>query len=268
MSSDIEQDINRILVALDPCQLNPRILERALILAERMRAELVALFVEDEDLLHLAGLPFAREVHRSSAAERKLDVTQMSRTLQHQAEGLRQLIKRSVGQRNIRASVRVVQGRFMPAALAAALDTDVAFLTIADQSNTLLPSTRTHNAAPTRLKPIWTIFNGSPESLRALALAIELSASEVVDLMLVLPGVNPVHASELQQQATELIVSSQAKAKIQTVLVPENELNQLSSLIRRQGCSLLVLHRDNPLMANVDNLRAVESLGCPIVLIR
>ena len=268
MSSSIEQDINRILVALDPCQQNPRVLEQALLLAERKRAELIALFVEDENLLRLAGLPFAREVHRSSAAERKLDVAQMNRTLQRQAESLRQLIERSAGQRHIRASMRVVQGRFMPTALAAALDTDVTFLTFAEKSNTLLSNIKTHNAPRTGVKPVWIMFNGSPESIRALTLAIELSASAACDLSLALPAVSSTQVSELQQQVTQLVAPLQTKGKIQYMTVAGNELNQLPTLIRRQGCSLLVLHRDNPLVSHIDELRAVESFDCPIVLIR
>ena len=66
-----ETGISRILFALDPSRQNRAALERALTLAERLRAELIMLFVEDENLLHLVNLPFAREVHRISASERR-----------------------------------------------------------------------------------------------------------------------------------------------------------------------------------------------------
>ena len=118
------------------------------------------------------------------------------------------------------------------------------------------------------LKPIWVLFDGSPKAVRALTLAIELSTSEAIDLMLVLPAVNPAQVSELQRQVAELIVQLNTKSKIKYVVIAESELNQLLRMIRRQGCSLLFLHRDSPLLADAGNSRAIESVGCPIVLTR
>ena len=54
--------LRRIVVGLDAGPRDRAALEAAAQLAARMQAELVGLFVEDIDLLHLAGLPFAREV--------------------------------------------------------------------------------------------------------------------------------------------------------------------------------------------------------------
>ncbi|WP_054774730.1 hypothetical protein [Methylogaea oryzae] len=54
----------RILVALDATRHNPAALEAATLLAARTRAELLALFVEDLGLFHLAQLPFAMETGR------------------------------------------------------------------------------------------------------------------------------------------------------------------------------------------------------------
>ena len=65
--------IRRILVALDASRHSLAALEAAAELAARLKAELVGLFVEDIDLLRLAGLPFAREIRYPSAIIQQLD---------------------------------------------------------------------------------------------------------------------------------------------------------------------------------------------------
>ncbi|MDX1574564.1 MAG: hypothetical protein R3285_00135 [Kiloniellales bacterium] len=50
----------RVLVALDPCEVDPADLEASARLAAGLNAELVALFVEDSDVIAAADLPFAR----------------------------------------------------------------------------------------------------------------------------------------------------------------------------------------------------------------
>jgi len=64
--------IRRVIVGLEPASRNAAKLEAAARLAARMEAELVGLFVENIDLLHFAGLPFAREVGFASATRREV----------------------------------------------------------------------------------------------------------------------------------------------------------------------------------------------------
>jgi hypothetical protein len=47
----------RVLVALDPCEVDPADFEASARLAAGLNAELVALFVEDSDLIAAADLP-------------------------------------------------------------------------------------------------------------------------------------------------------------------------------------------------------------------
>ncbi len=50
----------RVLVALDPCEVDPADVEASARLAAGLNAELVALFVEDSDVIAAADLPFVR----------------------------------------------------------------------------------------------------------------------------------------------------------------------------------------------------------------
>ena len=54
--------IERVVVPLDAASENRTAIDTAARLAARAKAPLHGIFVEDEDLLRLAGLPFARQV--------------------------------------------------------------------------------------------------------------------------------------------------------------------------------------------------------------
>ena len=65
-------DLRRIVLGLGLHE-SPSAMSLATQLAHSMRLELLGLFIEDIDLLHFAGLPFAREVGLPTATSRQLD---------------------------------------------------------------------------------------------------------------------------------------------------------------------------------------------------
>ena len=82
----------RILVALDASAHSLAALQAASEMAAWMESELVGLFLEDINLVRLAGLPFAREVGFPSAISRELDVVAMERALKLVAVQAKQAI--------------------------------------------------------------------------------------------------------------------------------------------------------------------------------
>ena len=108
---ELEPTIRRILVALDASPHSQAALEAASELADVLKAELVGIFVEDVNLLRLAGLPFAREVGYPSGTDRPLDSPSMERELRIQAEQARQTLAGVAVRRQIRWSFRVVRGQ-------------------------------------------------------------------------------------------------------------------------------------------------------------
>ena len=76
----------RILVSLDTSDRGRAALEAAVRLALSTNAELQGLFVEDEDLVRLASLPFSREIELASASPRELQSINMERSLRVAAE--------------------------------------------------------------------------------------------------------------------------------------------------------------------------------------
>ncbi|MEJ2343030.1 MAG: universal stress protein [Gemmatimonadales bacterium] len=84
--------IRRIVVALDASRSSLAALEAAAELAAAVNAELAGLFVEDENLVRLAGLPLAREFDRISERPRSMDTAQLRRHMARQAQQARRAL--------------------------------------------------------------------------------------------------------------------------------------------------------------------------------
>jgi hypothetical protein len=112
-------------VGLDPALRSKALLEAAVELAGQMQAEFLGLFVENQDLLHFAGLPFAREVGFESATRRALDVESMERSLRALAKEARQALESVAGRMQVQWSFRVVRGAPAVELLAAAEEFDL-----------------------------------------------------------------------------------------------------------------------------------------------
>ena len=124
--------IRRVIVGMDPALQSRALLEAAVELAERMEAELVGLFVENQDLLHFAGLPFAREVGFASAIRRTLDVESMERSLRALAKEAQRTLASVAGRTPVQWSFRVVRGSPAAELLAVAEESDLVIANLED----------------------------------------------------------------------------------------------------------------------------------------
>ncbi|HTQ73302.1 MAG TPA: hypothetical protein VMI74_03370 [Burkholderiales bacterium] len=110
--------IRRITVVQESAQAG-RVLAAVAEAAAALEAELHGLFLEDVELLHFAGLPFAREIG-ASASSRGLDVPTMERRFRRQAEAARRGLAAAAEGKPVRWSFRVERGS-RPAQLRRAL---------------------------------------------------------------------------------------------------------------------------------------------------
>jgi hypothetical protein len=117
--------LRRIVIGLDAGPRGRAAIEAAARLAARTQAELVCLFVEDVDLLRLAGLPFAREVGYPSAALRPLDVAAMERALRATAQEVQRTLTAIAARAPLNWSFRVARGTVLHELRAAAAGGDI-----------------------------------------------------------------------------------------------------------------------------------------------
>lgn len=115
----------RILVALDGSPESRAALAAAARLAVSTGASLSGLFVEDVELLRLAGLPFAREAGLSSGVFRRLDTADIELRFRVAAERAREALREAAEMSGLSTSFRVARGRVVPELLAAALEADL-----------------------------------------------------------------------------------------------------------------------------------------------
>lgn len=207
--------IRRILVALDTAPTSEAILEGVARLAARAEAELLGLFVEDIDLLNMAGLPFARESCLALALSRRLEAEDMERALRAQAERARALLEKTALRLSLRWSFRVVRGRMAEELQTASEQVDlIAFwLPLHTRAGAGMPAiARTvsrpilflpHGAA--LQPPFGVVFERSEASRRALALAAQLAGEEKRGVTVLLTPCDAAQALELEEQATTLL---------------------------------------------------------------
>lgn len=114
--------MRRIVVGLDTSFMAREALALAARVAASVDAGLRGVFVEDENLLALSALPFAREVSFSGEV-RALDEGAMLRAMQAQAETARRILERVAADAHVQWSFDIARGRPL-ASLAAAATAD------------------------------------------------------------------------------------------------------------------------------------------------
>ncbi|MFY0990181.1 universal stress protein [Halomonas sp. C05BenzN] len=110
----------RVLALLDASRQSLAALSAAVDLAASRQAELVALFVEDIDLLASAGFPFSREVGAQSGLSRPLSPEAVEASLARQVKRATQALAEAVAGRQVRHRFQVSRGRVASEALALA----------------------------------------------------------------------------------------------------------------------------------------------------
>lgn len=107
-----------------------RALEAAMDIARATEAALLGVFVEERELLDLAGLPFAREVAFPAAAARALDPASMARALRARANAAQARLARSLAGAALEWRFEVVRGSATSAVLEAAGERDLAVISL------------------------------------------------------------------------------------------------------------------------------------------
>jgi nucleotide-binding universal stress UspA family protein len=121
-------EARRILVGIDVSAASLDALSAAATIAARLGSELAGVFVEDEDLLRLAGLPFAGIVRVPGGRREPLDRASAEAALRAVASRAREALERTASHHRLACSFRVRRGRVVPELLAAAEGADLVVL--------------------------------------------------------------------------------------------------------------------------------------------
>lgn len=278
--------IKRILVAIDASPHSLAALEAAAALAVRFQAELSGLFVEDENLLRLADLPFVQEVGLFSATRRRINGKELERQIRVQSRRVRRVFAVTTQRAQVTWSFRVVRGSVLSEVLAAASEADVLVLGQAGWS--LLRRGRLGSTVrgilPERfgltliLKertclgvPLAVVYDGSTVAERALIAADTLRWEPDNDqklaerLIVLLLAEERAKVQTLQRQAASYLADRGTTVRYRS-LTRANVLG-LVDVLQAEGCGTLVLPARSSTLQNSILVALLEHLDLPVLLV-
>jgi nucleotide-binding universal stress UspA family protein len=254
--------LNRILFASDTMQRGEEALHAAAELASQLQAELVGLFIEDTNLLRLAGLPFAQEICTSSAAQRPLDLASMERAMREQASQMREAVASIAKRRNVPWSFGIRRGSVIHVTLAASEDADLLILGRRDLHRLTSPAKR---GALSNKQPILVVYDGSSGGQRALETGEFLANQREVDLIVVI--------SDHQADRRRLLDETRplpGHRHLRVVVTPDsiNDIKQLIDAAGSRHCGLVLINRDHRLLDADAAGQLLKGLECPLGVVR
>ncbi|MEQ8652076.1 MAG: hypothetical protein RIC87_06395 [Kiloniellales bacterium] len=271
--------VRRILIALDSSRVSEDALSLAADIAAATASELAGVFVEDQDLLHLAELPFSREVQRAGAASRNLQRDRLLQDLRAQAALAKAALVRQADLRRITWSFHIAQGRSEEAILTAAGGGDIIAMTrqfgplgqaakvspqirriVARAPAPLLVFSRT---VPIRPGPTLLPFDASEAAERMLPLAAELTRLGGGSLEVLLLNAAAASSSQHHARLAELVGTQAAKGM--RVWSPRDRATALRRLCEADR-GLLLLPADSPSLTAAHIEQILESAQAPILL--
>jgi len=252
--------IRRIAVTLDALDLSIVALEQAACLAGRMGAQLEGIFVEDTDLLQLAELPFLREVRRSSHSVEAMNPARMEQELRVLARRAERLLGEQATLHHVSWSFRIWRGSIDSDLLAAALEVDVLALT---RLGSVLARGQTARHGQSAIA---VLYGDSESVLRALDTAASLAAEQQARLNVLLPVTHGKGAAALQQEVT-LRLGEQAESA-EFIQMSGASLPSLLDALAGTDSAALILQRDHELLQTPTLRQCLNSLNCPLLVVR
>jgi len=181
MGTTADRSALRVVLAARAAADAQRLAEEASALARVLHAELTGLFVEEADLLSVAGLPVTREIGLVSGAVRDIDTTSTTRLLRREADEVRARVERLATHLDLPWSFHVERGDVVEVAAAAASS---GLVLLAPRPAAWQ---RVAGGVPRRPREatVATLYDVTEAGERALETALNLAASpELVTLVL------------------------------------------------------------------------------------
>jgi nucleotide-binding universal stress UspA family protein len=272
--------IQSIAVAIDCSPHSKASLEAAAEMAARLKAELIGIFIEDINLLHMAGLPFVEEVRMYSSATVKLDTGQLERLLRQQAEQAREMLQHTAEARTLRHTFRVLRGMVSEQLMLAAPEADMLVLGRSGRS----PSCRKGLGSTARTAlheckmnvmlmrpgvtaaegPLLVLYDGSAASKRALSTALEIAAPSS-KLHLLVTNTAPDAVEHCREENDALMSGNGIEAEYYHL--PFTESKQLITFIRMIDSGLVVIGEGMNLPE--ESLRElIDNIDYPVLMVR
>ena len=258
----------RILVALDDSPRSAAALAAAASLAAEFDAELAGLFIEDLNLQHLAGLPFAREFSLLSGVGRPFSRGDVEQTWRQEADTLQRQLAAEAERLSLRWSFRVARGRVAAEVHTQAQAFDLVVLgkrtgiDIVSVARTAVTSV----AAYPRAGPILVLFEDVSTSAQSLELGAALARRNAADLVLLISaGSEDAFRSACDQAQAALNTHAMSG---RCSWLPAVEGAGLAAVVQRESAACLVLAKRDRFLKQAGFEQLLDQIECPTVLAR
>ncbi len=276
---DDELTIRRILVALDGSHHSLAALKAAVELASNLEAVLQGLFVEDINLLRVAGLPGALEIRYPFTSTRRLDRTRMERQLRAQAEQARRALAAACEREQVQWSFRVARGDVAAEVLEAALEADL--LSLGKASRPLIQRARTGSTARVAATqaprsvlllsrdadirpPVVALYDGSPTTQQALLMAARLARQKGEYLFILILADTLEVAEQLQIQVSDRLRGPDLLIHYRPLIGDGVEALIEAVLQERSG----VLVFGDTILQSEEMQMLLDEVDCPVLIVR
>jgi nucleotide-binding universal stress UspA family protein len=258
----------RILVALDASPRSAAALTAAASLASELGAELAGLFVEDIDLQHLIGLPFAREFSLLSGAGRTLSQGDMERIWRREADTLERQLAEAAGRLRLPWSFRVARGRVSAEVNTQARSFDLIVLgkrTGIGVVTLTQTQTRVTGAHPNaRTGPVLALFEDASTSAPSLELGATLARRSGAELVLLISAGSEDAYRAACTDAQTAVNARGTRGRCAWLNALDGA--SLAKAARREGAGCLVLADRERFLTQTGFERMLDEIECPIVL--
>lgn len=269
--------IRRILIALDASNTAPGNLSVATELASRLRAELQGLFVEDDELLQLAALPFTTQINMTTGGRQALDPAELETQMANLAAFARRRLETVATRDRVAWSFRTVRGRIANEVASAAEGADLVIVEGGHHGGPVharlgLPASATAMRVTQSVLilrdgrrvegRIFVVFNGTAQSEKAMQMANALTPDKAT-LTILLPQ---TEYEALEARARVLLGDSAQAVKMEAFSA--DTLAGLCMHVGRPDTGLVVLGADNPMLSSGDIASLLNSITCTVLLVR
>jgi nucleotide-binding universal stress UspA family protein len=282
MSPGADEQIRRILVALDASPESLAALDLAAELAAGLEAELGGLFVENVDLLNLASLPFAREASQIVPVGRELDPERMAAELRAQASLARRALEAAAAGFNLRYSFQVVRGQVEAEIATAVTERDLLTLGRGERSvrrkslgrtlltiSTQLPCSVLLAVAvrPAATAPVAVVYDISDCGAGALSLAVRIAQQTRRMLLVYLMAENDADFAQKREHASARLAGRDIRVRY--AHVRGYAAGDLEPALRSDDPHLLVVGCDLAGGMPPEKWTELASRAqCPVLLVR
>lgn len=269
--------IRRILIALDASNAAPGNLGVATELASRLRAELLGLFVVDDELLQLAALPFTTQVNMTTGGRQPLDPAELETQMANLAAFARRRLETMATRDRVTWSFRTVRGRIANEVASAAEGTDLVIVEGGHHGGPAharfgLPTSATAMRVTQSVLilrdgrrvegRIFVVFDGTAQSEKAMQMSNALTPDKAM-LTILLPQSK---YQALETRARELLGDSAEAVKMEAFSA--DTLADLCQHVGRSDTGLVVVGADNRMLLGSDIASLLNSVTCTVLLVR